>query len=269
MQIYLKRVKELDFLYSEAFELSVRTSGRVDASKKEEIAELIFAKIVLTTRAILKILPNSQQYCDTENKKVWDISSIAILIRGLIESYLVFYYLCIDNISRNEFEFRYKLWIYHSEKEREKMLKTIGSSGERLNNLSKNVMILKENVEKDIFFKKLNKEGKKRAKKYGMDLTNKQIAIRSGIRENYFKAVYSNLSNYVHVRSFSIAQLSKFEVYDSESINVIKVFIEYCIAFLCLSIRDYIKIFTNKKSFIDEKCLDIIGIWESTLGTIF
>jgi len=92
LNLYLELLQKLQFLYDKSFNLSIRTSSKYFYDKSLEF---------------------------------WDISSPAILIRGLVESYLVFYYLCIDNISKEESEFRYKLWVYHSEKEREEMLKTI------------------------------------------------------------------------------------------------------------------------------------------------
>ncbi len=124
LNLYLELLQKLQFLYDKSFNLSIRTSGSNDISFKEENAKNIFARIVLLTIAILRILPRSKYFYD-KSLEFWDISSPAILIRGLVESYLVFYYLCIDNISKEESEFRYKLWVYHSEKEREEMLKTI------------------------------------------------------------------------------------------------------------------------------------------------
>jgi len=269
LEDYLEQLKKLEFLYSKSFELSDNTAGRKGITRKQEIADLIFAKIILTARAILKLLPNSLFYYDEENYEIWDFSSVAVLARALLEAYLIFYYLCIDDISDIEYEFRYKLWQYHSEKERERMLKYRGVSGTRMTNLSRKVEDLKNDVINAESFKKLERREKKQALRNGITLKKIQIVKRAGVSENYYNTVYSYLSNYAHTSSFSISQLRQFKTYDEESINLLKVFTDYCIAFLSFSIRDYVKVFPDQRSSIDKDCWDIIEDWESILKNIF
>ncbi|WP_442961724.1 DUF5677 domain-containing protein [Pseudoalteromonas sp. B62] len=56
----------------------------------------------------------------------WDYSSVASLIRDLIECYLTFYYLCSDKCSSEEWNARWQLMNLHDHLSRVKMFNALG-----------------------------------------------------------------------------------------------------------------------------------------------
>ena len=166
MEDYSQNFNDLEFLFSEAFKLSVRTTGRKVKTEREEIGSYIFVKIVFTLKAILKLLPKSPlTRPHDKNIEFWDISSVNALTRSLIDTYNVFYYLIVDDIPKNEIEFRFALWKYHSEVERLKMLQLIGSRSPKLQNLDSQINTLKNELLENSFYKGLKAKVQKNLEK--------------------------------------------------------------------------------------------------------
>lgn len=161
---YTDKLNDLELLFSEAFEISIRTTGRGVGSQREYYASLIFTKIVLTLRAILKLLPKSS-FDKNGNLEVWDISSVNSLTRSLIDTYNVLFYLTVDNIPKNEKEFRFALWKYHSEKERLKMLELIPYQNQKLQSLRNEINDLRNELLESAFYKSLDFKERKRIEK--------------------------------------------------------------------------------------------------------
>src|SRR5699024_6636965 len=80
---------------------------------------------------------------DQNQLQVWDPSSLAALIRALIDTYFVFYYVACDEAEKEESEFRYLLWHYHGEKARLKKLTLIKSTNPKMAQLQRDVDDLK------------------------------------------------------------------------------------------------------------------------------
>ena len=120
---YLHRLNELESLCEVAINLSNLTQGREVDTWREEYASYIFSKVCLTTISILKLLPKSSLYTKINNFEVWDISSVCTLVRSLVKTFFVFYYVAIDEADEDELNFQYILWHYHEVCERIKMLK--------------------------------------------------------------------------------------------------------------------------------------------------
>lgn len=265
MENYGQNLNDLEFLFSETFKLSARTTGRQVKTQREEIGSYIFAKIVITIKSILKLLPRSSlAKANDKDFEFWDISSVNVLTRALIDTYNVFYYLTIDDIPKSERNFRFALWEYHSEVERLKMLELIGSQNQRVQNLRSQINNLKNNLLNNTFYKSLKSTVQKGLKKgeKGIYLTNAEISKRAGIPPSYYRAIYKYLSNYVHTFSFSISQLRIFKAGDSESLHLLKTTIEYCILYTSLAVRDFVKIFPDQGNYLPARARKIILIWQ-------
>ncbi len=265
---YLKHLKDLKLLYDEAYKLSINTTGR-KCTIKEYYASNIFVKIVLTVRAMIILLPNSPllKAKDT-NKEIWDISSICVLCRSLIETYLVFYYLTIDEIPKEERDFRYVLWEYHANSERLKMLELIKSNSPEITNIRLEKAKTKGDLEKNSFFKSIERKLEKgervkiRKGEKGIFLTNSKIAEKAGINREYYRATYKYLSQYVHTYPFSISQIAKFNTGEEESLNIIDTTVQYATLYTGLSIRDFITLFPDMKGSIENRSWKLISDWE-------
>jgi hypothetical protein len=268
---YFERLKKLEYLFSKSFGLSKGTYKNKRSNWRKEAADMFFLKITLTARAILKLLPNSLYYFDEENYEIWDIPTSALLARTLIINYIIFYYLCIDDISEEEANFRNKLWRFYSEKRREKMLKNSGADSAKMSDtFSKKVAALKNELENDSYFQKLTikniQDVSEAAWEKSISLSREDILKSAGIKVSFFNDVYDYLTNYIHSYSFSFDKLRDFETSNDDSIELFKALTEYCTAFLGLSMRDYAKVLPELKSNIDEECWSIIKNWETLLS---
>jgi hypothetical protein len=265
---YLESVKEYEKLCKMCLQLSANTHKRKVETWREEYGSYIFAKITTHAIAILKLIPNSPLFDLPNNFKIWDISSLSVIVRALIETYNVFYYLIIDEVEANELEFRFLIWNLHAECERLRMLNAIGSVNPALKEVEKSIEEYKEKLKTNSFFNNLNASKEKtkyRKGEKGIALSNTKISERAGISENYYKSTYKYLSSYTHTYPFSIQQISTFKANDEESLNLIKSQVESATGYLSFSIRDYTELFPDQKEVISD-VKEIIDTWLEILN---
>ncbi|MFC1462962.1 hypothetical protein ACFLQU_05075 [Verrucomicrobiota bacterium] len=118
--------REFQVLVRDAIHLSRETDGReVDSWHKQE-ASLVFNMSVMTSVAIYRLLPRPISFpeLDLENRRIWDVSSMAILTRSLMESYSTFRYLISAdrNGTAEERTFCELIWHLQAEVDRHKMM---------------------------------------------------------------------------------------------------------------------------------------------------
>lgn len=263
---YLESVKEFEKLCNVCIQLSINTHKRKVESWREEYGSYIYAKIATHSIAILKLLPESPLFELPKNFKVWDISSLAVLVRALIESYNVFYYLIMDDIDENELDFRFIIWHLHSESERLRMLKAIGSVNPAIKEIEKSIEDYDDKLLKNSFYDSLLSKIKTKYRKceVGISLTNSQISERAGISINYYKSAYKFLSSYTHTYPFSVQQVSVFKADNEESLGLIESQVNTASGYLSYAIRDYVKLFPDQEPNIKE-VKTIIDVWLDVL----
>lgn len=267
---YLQDLRTLETLCQTAMNLSITTDERVVSSWREEYASYIFTKICVTTIAVLKLLPKSAYYVVTNNIEIWDISSVCTLARSLIDTYNIFHYLIIEEVDEDELKFRFALWKLHSKCERLKMLELIKSTSHELNKLKEDIKLLKKELMGTKFYQRLDFQKCKKLKDFRLGkksifLTNSQICKKAGISPDYYNAAYKYLSNYVHTYPFSISQIAAFKAGDTKSLALLEGAINYCTGYLCLAIRDFVKVFPDQLSNLASDIIKIIKNWEYIL----
>ena len=267
---YLESVKDFEDLFKFAIKLSKDTHGREVDTRRKEVASFIFTKICLHCASILRILPKSS-FSQTKNEfEVWDYTSLAVLTRSVIDAYYVFYYLCSDEITVDEREFRFLVWDYHSENRRLKQLKLIGSEHKDLPDIEKNVLKLKDKVKAHKNLSVLEKNFRKGIVRGEIPfiLTNLDIAKSAGINEQYHKASYMYLSSYIHTFPFAISQTSAIKNLD-QIIELAKPILDQCFGYLCLCIRDFIILFPDQKVYLVGALQEKIKTWEIIFNDLF
>lgn len=270
MNYYLKTIKEYGQLSNKCIELSSNTNNREVKTWREEYGSHIFAKLTMHSIAISKLLPNTKLYEIPSNFKIWDISSLAVIVRALIETYNVFYYLIIEEVDESEKEFRYLIWHLHSESERLKMLKSIGSKNPAISEIENEIRQFREKLlENEYYIAKTNSKQKAKLRKgeIGFDKTSTQISESAGISKNYFRAVYKNLSSHTHTYPFSIKQISVFRAGDTESLELLKSYANTSSGYLSLAIRDFVKIFPDQELNIND-VKNMIDLWSHVFKNI-
>lgn len=253
---------ELKNLVDTAFNISMHIQYKEVETRDLEAASRVFAKAISHARAILVLAPKNPAGIRAPTIELWDVSSIAILCRSLIDSYYVLFYIAVDKVDASTKEFRWILWDYHCESRRLKKLKLIGSTATAVTEIEDRVRILKEKLINHQLFKNLEPSTQKKLRKPtdGIFSTNSELSARAGIDENFYKNTFMFLSSYVHSHPFSIEQLTYFRAGEEDSLNLLKIVIQYSSVYVSLVLRDFIKLAPEASENIDEETQNIIDV---------
>jgi hypothetical protein len=117
---YKSARKELDRKVETALAISLGISGRASKHSREYWSSVIFTKLLITSLSILKLMPSPD---DSRSELHWDFSSIAALSRGIMEGYLQFYHLCVDDVSdEDDWQMRQQLMQIKDAQSRKQMM---------------------------------------------------------------------------------------------------------------------------------------------------
>ena len=260
---YRKAYHECRKLIDAAFRISISIQGKEVESRELEIGSRLFAKIISHTRAILLLAPKGPAGIDAPTQELWDISSLAALARSEIDAYYVFFYVAMDEVNPVLKSFRWLVWDYHAESRRLKKLQLIGSTSPAVAEIVTLVNELKAKIMRHEIYLNLeaHEQKKLRDAKEAVLSTNTELSGKARIDEAYYKNVFMFLSSYVHSHPFSVEQLTIFRAGDDDSLNLIKIVIEYASIYLSLSLRDFTVLVPGACDFIDEETQNIIDIW--------
>jgi len=267
---FLERVDDLEHITGVAMAMSLDTSGQEVDSWRKQYCSYIFTKLILHVQALLSIRPSIEHPNERFEIDFWDISSMAVLARALIDSYYVFFYLGIDEAEESELEFRFHLWNYHGEKQRLVMLRKIKSTHPILEQLEDDVQNLKDKLIDTSFYKNLDSKTQRKIRKgeIGIFYSNSELSKKAGISSNYYKANYNNISTHVHAYPYAVTQLAIFRANDDASLAVINTIMDDCIGYVCYAVRDFVKIMPDQRMNIDQRAKSLIEHWEDVFSHI-
>jgi len=267
MQIYKALLKDLEIITKYAYQLTLEKSHRVwDLQEKYGI--YIYTKMCLSSIGILRICPKNELYVPIRKKLIWDISSTATLTRTIVDAYMIFFYLIVDEVENSEKEFRFILWKLHAECERLNMLQSIGSTDPRLSDLKAEIESLQGQLKVNQFFQSLllpQQQEKYLKGRYHRHITHEQICERAGIPYNIYSSAQQYLSNHVHTYHFSLQQLN-LNPNTPEGIGLFITVLSYAIGFLAFATRDFISLFLDEKLNVPKDILAIISDWEDKMN---
>ncbi len=174
-------------------------------------AAILFTQICVKCKSYLLVLPDTKA---KRTKHHWDYTSVAALERSLHETYLAFFYMCIDEINQSEWKFRWHLINLHDCCRREENVpKTTASD---ISQESPDIEEeLRTRIREHPMFKELVSSSKKPEKKAKELLSGRnafllsleEIAERAGYDRGAFKARYNYLSNYSHGLPISFTRI--------------------------------------------------------------
>lgn len=259
-------VKGLETLCDCAISLAFRTEGRPALNWQVVEGSSIFARNCLTCISLLRLIPISSFYRPLENLDAWDLPSAASLVRNIIETYHVFFYIT-ENVSDEESEARKALWRLHETAERLKALQLGVPSSRGIHDLTKEYAKRKNGLEASPFFQALPKKQcvnllDGRESKF---LTQREIAQRAGVSPRYLATCYKYCSNFTHTSPMAVAMMNAFRAGTPEGRQRFKYVSEIGAAFMALTIRDFVRLVPNEHDNIEPKIWDAIYIWEGVL----
>jgi hypothetical protein len=147
--------------------------------------------------------------------KVFDITSLYISIRSLIENYLTIFYLYIDDIDFEERRVRWIIYELSGLKSRQKLfvdgvLKD--KNREKIENEKNKIEELKNELESYKFYSELNDKFKKRIDENNLAklVDWREIIVRSKLSLRHFHRMWRLYSNYAHSEYLSLMQIKDY-----------------------------------------------------------
>jgi Family of unknown function (DUF5677) len=259
-------VQRLETLCHCAISLSTRTQGRPTSNWQLLEGSTIFARNCLTCISLLRLIPISKFCRPIEKLDAWDFPSVASLVRNIIETYHVFFYI-VEKVSEPEDEARQALWQFHETAERLKALQLGVPSSKGIDELKNEYSRRKKRVEASTFFQTLPTKQRK-ALLNGRDskfLTQCEIAQRACLSRNYLASCYKYCSNFTHASPMSVSSMNAFRAGTPEGRQQFKYVSELATAFMALTIRDFLWLVPDQNDSIDPKIWDTIRVWEGVL----
>lgn len=262
---YENTIDDFQHITDLARKLSIENTGREVDSWRAEYASYLFAKICGHAISLLKLQFTFSKSTTPDIAHIWDISSIAVLTRSIIDSYYVFYYLSIDECDKSESEFRRDLWNFHGACQRFDMLKHIKFGQSKLKEFEKSILTQKDKIMNSSFYQSIsNKDLQRdiRKGKVAILLSNSELSKRAGINQDFYKAYFNYLSAHVHGFPYTFSQLKVFQANDSESLHLVTIMIQVGIGYICHAVRDFVKLFPEQTGNLDARSKRLVDDWE-------
>lgn len=196
MDNYKKIYNEFKVTLEDCKNISYNHAGIPAPTSVHYYSSLLFTKLCASSVTVLSICPKPKKIGQNAH---WDCSSVAALTRGIIEAYLVFYYLCIDKCDSIEWEARWRLLNLHDHMSRLKLFKTANDE-ETIEQFNQYTDQVKADLEQTEYFKRLNVDQKKRYLKGEKAFFKSQDELIESMHGNVseFRFKYRFLSNHTH-----------------------------------------------------------------------
>ena len=195
---YNDALKKFDVVISGATSISQGAAGRPAQSSQHFYASTLFTRLCTSGVSLLYLSPRSRLVVPLFSH--WDFSAIASLTRNLIECYTTFYYLCIDQVSEDEWNCRWNLFNLHDCLRRRKMFECFGENAVELKAFDDQAAELKARLLDNSCFSSLKenvqKDHLKAKSAYLFDQDT--LAKRIGLDAQFFRGLYIFLSSQVH-----------------------------------------------------------------------
>jgi hypothetical protein len=142
-----------------------------------------------------------------------DHSSINVVMRAALETFLAFHHLLIAPKSAEERSFRVCIWQIGGLRDRQRFPVISSESKAKLQKEKTQLDKLIKKIETDPIFSTLTSGERKRARKGEWRLTKQwvDVAVEAGISKQYFEPMYRYLCSYAHSGSLSMVQINQAE----------------------------------------------------------
>jgi len=204
---------DTDSRYQEAlavFDDAVLDGSRVSRAAADRqvnarrwFASVLFTRICTTGMSLLCLVPRSR--FAGKSIEHYDFGAVASLARNIAECYFVFFYLCVDEFSDDEWYSRLNILHLHDCVSRLKMFRDFDPSNPRLPSFEQQAEELRERLKQLPYFMALPEKQRKRFLKgdSALLLNQDQLLERLGVAVGPFRGMYRFISSHVH--SFPLA----------------------------------------------------------------
>ncbi len=240
---YKERLDALDNALYSCIEVSQRLAGIPSPTGRHFYASVLFTSLCTRGLSLAIIAPHSRWA--KRRIEHWDYASIAGMARSIFEVRIAFFYLCIDECKKAEWECRWNLFNLHDCQSRIRLFEFMDSEGQAVA-FKKEAEGLRQRLLSNSFFITLPERQRNRFIKGGDPYLYalEDIALKAGIEKKTFKWLYRFLSSHVHSLPMSFYRMGYEErgrgVYSGVEEDYTSLCLSFCISLLVKS-RDEMK----------------------------
>jgi hypothetical protein len=258
---YETYLKKYDDLVSAATAASQGAAGRISESARHYWGSAIFTKLCVTAVSLLLLLPrNSRVIGPFEH---WDFGAVASLVRNLIECYFTFFYLCVDQVSDEEYNCRWNPFNLHDCLSRKRMFESLGSKEESVG-FDEQSKELQERLLRNSHFRSLDEKKRKEflKDKTAFLLSQDEIFGRLGEDISHFRGMYRFLAVHVHALPMSFYRMGEQDrgrgLENQVERDYICLSLEFAGHFLRRGIQDLVSLFPSAKENMTEDLQKVV-----------
>lgn len=192
-------------MYGQLLEAAISVSqaaGGIETETRCIRATQIFTRMLIIAYTFFRLLPGNPITCD--KKEHWDWPSVAALARNFLEAYLHFFYIGVEDVSKDEIDFRLRAMWFHLNSEKYRIYKS-GPRRIDLTEFERSLPIEKKQLREHPFFQQLNKEQQQRALSGNSAtyMTKSQLMAHLPFPSKELLWMYRHYSNEVHSTAFA------------------------------------------------------------------
>lgn len=247
-----------------AHAISSTLQDKSTTSSQKYYASIALSKIVSHGITLLRILPAELSLSASSGAERWDISSIACVVRAIIETNDALAYVCDSSESGEMTLLRIHVWELHDKERRLKVLRAIGSSAPEVQEIERFAEELRKKIQASETFSSLHKSNHVRiAKGNSPDflVPLEKRCERAGISYQYYLSARIFLSSYVHSHPFALHQLIEFRAGNANSLRLISLPVRYANAFLAKAIELMQSLFEEEVPSPEAGLEKLVLIW--------
>jgi hypothetical protein len=199
---------DFDGVLAAGYALDRYSSGQGSTFLVADVGSELFTKSLAHMTSIGQIAPSPG-----DAKPRFDFISVAVLLRSLAETYLVFRYTCMEPRSRAELEFREALLDYHHCCKHSILVVTMPSSEASSAHAAERKKAAGERLAASPLFlgqRKDRREKQMKGKEF-MHRTQDEIAAAANLDEHRWTGIYTYLSQLAHASPMSVKLMRVFE----------------------------------------------------------
>ena len=195
---YYERIKALDSVVRECISVSREFADIKSPTGGHYYASVLFSS--LCTRAVTIIMMAPHSLWARRKLENWDYSSMAGIVRSLLEVRLAFHYLCAERIDQEEWNCRWNLFNLHDCTSRIHLFQEMPDNEENLTGLEAQAEDLRQRLQTNSHFHTLP-ESRQRELLRGKTAylsSLEDIGVKAGVDIHTFRWLYKLFSSQVH-----------------------------------------------------------------------
>ena len=195
---YPQVLRQFEALVSAATAVSQGAAGRRSETSRHYWSSVLYTRLCVNSVSLLFLLPRNR--FARVLFEHWDFAAVASLARNVFETYLAFYYLCVESVDEDEWNCRWNVFNLHDCLSRRRLFERFGYDTEQVLSFDKDAEDVRGRLRLNRYFRGLSEKKQKLLLK-GRNaylITQDEIINRTNMDANYFRAMYEFLSTQIH-----------------------------------------------------------------------